>query len=89
MVGGFNGGHKTKMLVEGYPSHYEGGIAGYGITSHLEWIGSVTRFVRNFDVFASHIADIIAARTADSDWDPTTTALSPPLTAQHVQALRT
>jgi hypothetical protein len=88
MVGGSNGGHNTKMMVEDYPSHYDGGIAGYGITSHLEWMGSVTRFVRNFDVFASRIADIIAARAADPNWDPTTKALSPPLTAEQVQALR-
>jgi hypothetical protein len=88
MVGGSNGGHNAKMMVEDYPSHYDGGIAGYGITSHLEWMGSVTRFVRNFDVFASRIEDIIAARTADPDWDPTTTPLSPPLSAEQVQALR-
>jgi hypothetical protein len=88
MVGGSNGGHNTKMMVEDYPSHYDGGIAGYGITSHLEWMGSVTRFVRNFDVFASRVEDIIAARAADPGWDPTTTELSPPLTAQQVQALR-
>ena len=70
MVGGSNGGHNTKMMVEDYPSEYDGGIAGYGITSHLEWMGSNTRFVRNFDVFASRIDDIIAARTADPNWNP-------------------
>ena len=50
MVGGSNGGHNTKMMVEDYPGEYDGGVAGYGITSHLEWMGSNTRFVRNFDV---------------------------------------
>jgi len=87
MVGGSNGGHNTKMMVEDYPTQYDGGIAGYGITSHLEWMGSNTRFVRNFDVFASRIDDIIAARTANPSWDPATTPLSPPLTADQIQAL--
>jgi predicted esterase len=87
MLGGSNGGHNTKMMVEDYPGEYDGGIAGYGITSHLEWMGSNTRFVRNFDVIASRIGDIIAARTADPNWDPVTTPLSPPLTAQQLQAL--
>ena len=73
MVGGSNGGHNTKMMVEDYPGQYDGGLAGYGITSHLEWMGSNTRFVRNFDVFASRIADIVAARTADPNWNPATT----------------
>ena len=87
MVGGSNGGHNTKMMVEDYPSEYDGGIAGYGITSHLEWMGSNTRFVRNYDVFASRITDVIAARTADPNWDPTTTPLSPPLTPMQLEAL--
>lgn len=87
MVGGSNGGHNTKMMVEDYPGLYDGGVAGYGITSHLEWMGSNTRFVRNFDVFGSRIADIIAARTADPGWDPATTPLSPPLTAAQLEAL--
>jgi Tannase and feruloyl esterase len=87
MVGGSNGGHNTKMMVEDYPSEYDGGIAGYGITSHIEWMGSNTRFVRNFDVFASRIADIVAARTANPAWDPYTTPLSPPLTAAQLEAL--
>ncbi len=50
-------------------------------------MGSNTRFVRNFDVFASRIDDIIAARTADQNWNPVTTPLSPPLTAAQIQAL--
>ncbi len=87
MVGGSNGGHNTKMMVEDYPTEYDGGIAGYGITSHIEWMGSNTRFVRNFDVFASRIGDIIAARTANPHWDPVTMPLSPPLTAPQIQAL--
>ena len=87
MVGGSNGGHNTKMMVEDYPQEYDGGIAGYGITSHLEWMGSNTRFVRNYDVFASRIADIVAKRTANPGWDPATEPLSPPLTDAELQAL--
>jgi pimeloyl-ACP methyl ester carboxylesterase len=87
MVGGSNGGHNTKMMVEDYPSEYDGGLAGYGITSHIEWMGSITRFLRNFDVFASRIADIVAARTADPNWDPVNDPLSPPLTQEQIQAL--
>jgi predicted esterase len=87
MVGGSNGGHNTKMMVEDYPGQYDGGVAGYGITSHLEWMGSNTRFVRNFDVFASRISDIVARRTADPDWDAENEPLSPPLTAAQLDAL--
>ena len=87
MVGGSNGGHNTKMMVEDYPEEYDGGLAGYGITSHIEWMGSNTRFVRDFDVIASRIDDIIAKRTASPNWDPATTPLSPPLTPDQLQAL--
>lgn len=87
MVGGSNGGHNTKMMVEDYPEEYDGGLAGYGITSHIEWLGSDARFVRNFDVIASRINDIIARRTADPNWDPATQPLNPPLTAAQLQAL--
>ena len=87
MVGGSNGGHNTKMMVEDYPGQYDGGLAGYGITSHLEWMGSNTRFVRNFDVFASRIGDIIAKRTASPDWDPDGEPLNPPLTGAQLEAL--
>ena len=87
MVGGSNGGHNTKMMVEDYPGQYDGGVAGYGITSHLEWMGSNTRFVRNFDVFGSRIADIVARRAADPDWNPEAEPLIPPLTPAQLQAL--
>ena len=30
MMGGSNGGHHTKWMVESYPDLYDGGIAGYG-----------------------------------------------------------
>lgn len=88
MVGGSNGGHNTKMMVEDYPGEYDGGIAGYGITSHLEWMGSNTRFVRNYDVIAARIADIIAKRIASPDWNPDGEPLSPPLSAAQLEALR-
>jgi hypothetical protein len=87
MVGGSNGGHNTKMMVEDYPNLYDGGLAGYGITSHIEWMGSNTRFVRNFDVFADRIGDIVAKRTADPGWDPATEPLSPPLSPEQITAL--
>jgi hypothetical protein len=75
------------MMVEEYPQEYDGGLAGYGITSHLEWMGSNARFVRNYDVIASRIDDIIAARAADPGWDPATTPLAPPLTDDEIEAL--
>lgn len=65
MVGGSPGGQDTKMMVEDYPQEYDGGLAGYGINSHLEWMESNMRFVRNYDVFAPRIDDIVAKRTAN------------------------
>jgi len=88
MVGGSNGGHNTKMMVEDYPVQYDGGLAGYGITSHIEWMGSNTRFVRNYDVIASRIDDIIAKRMANPDWNPDGEPLNPPLSAAQLEALR-
>ena len=32
MMGGSNGGHHTKWMLESYPDLYDGGIAGYGFT---------------------------------------------------------
>ena len=87
MVGGSNGGHNTKMMVEDYPSEYDGGLAGYGITSHLEWLGSCARFLRNYDIIETRIQDIIAARMADPDWDPAAEPLTPPLTDEQIEAL--
>ena len=87
MVGGSNGGHNTKMMVEDYPTEYDGGLAGYGISSHIEWLGSCARFLRNYDVIEPRIFDIIDARTADPDWDPAATPLSPPLTEAQIEAL--
>jgi pimeloyl-ACP methyl ester carboxylesterase len=88
MVGGSNGGHNTKMMVEDYPEQYDGRVAGYGITSHIEWMGSRTRFLRNYDIIAPRIADIIAKRTASPNWNPDGEPLSPPLTNAQLEALR-
>jgi hypothetical protein len=87
MVGGSNGGHNTKWMVEDYPTEYDGGIAGYGITSYIEWMAHNARFLRNYDVIASRINDIVAARAADPNWDPAVAPLSPPLTSDQLQAL--
>lgn len=87
MVGGSNGGHNTKWMVEDYPQVYDGGVAGYGISSHLEWMASNATFLRNYDVIAPRIEDIVAARTADASWDPTTESLVPALTPAQVEAL--
>ena len=88
MVGGSNGGHNTKMMVEDYPTEYDGGVAGYGITSHLEWMASRTRFLRNYDVIAPRIADIVAKRTASPNWNPDGEPLNPPLSNAQLEALR-
>lgn len=87
MVGGSNGGHNAKWMVEDYPNEYDGALAWYGISSHLEWMRSNARFLRNYDVFEPRINDIIDARTADPDWDPTTDPLDPPLSPAQVEAL--
>ncbi|MEO7193147.1 MAG: tannase/feruloyl esterase family alpha/beta hydrolase, partial [Vicinamibacterales bacterium] len=87
MVGGSNGGHDSKMMLEDYPNEFDGGLAGYGITSHLEWMGSIARFLRNYDVIAPRITAIRAARAADPNWNPSTTPLNPELTAEQLTAL--
>ena len=88
MVGGSNGGHNTKMMVEDYPEQYDGGVAGYGITSHIEWMGSRTRFLRNYDIIKPRIGDIIAKRTASPNRNPDGEPLSPPLSNAQLEALR-
>ena len=88
MVGGSNGGHNTKMMVEDYPQQYDGGVAGYGITSHIEWMGSRTRFLRNYDIIAPRIGDIVTKRTASPNWNPDGEPLNPPLSGAQLEALR-
>jgi pimeloyl-ACP methyl ester carboxylesterase len=67
---------------------FDGGISGYGYDSQVTQWGSVARVVRNYDVIASRIDDIIAARAANPDWNPFRQPLSPPLTREQLQALR-
>lgn len=88
LVGGSNGGHHTKWMLEDFPEIYDGGIAGYGFNSQVSQWGGVATMVRNYQAIASRIDDIIAQRTADPRWDPFTTPLSPPLTAGQLYALR-
>jgi pimeloyl-ACP methyl ester carboxylesterase len=63
MMGGSNGGHHTKWMIESYPDLYDGGIAGYGFNSQVSQWGSIATVLRNYDVIAPRIDDIIAGRT--------------------------
>lgn len=62
MMGGSNGGHHTKWMVESYPDLYDGGIAGYGFNSQVSQWGSIATVLRNYDVIAPRIDDIISQR---------------------------
>jgi hypothetical protein len=88
LMGGSNGGHHTKWMIEEYPRMFDGGIAGYGYNSQVSQWGSVATVVYNYDLIASRIDDIIAKRAATPTWDPFVEPLSPPLTAAQIQALR-
>jgi pimeloyl-ACP methyl ester carboxylesterase len=88
MMGGSNGGHHTKWMLESYPDLYDGGIAGYGFNSQVSQWGSIATVLRNYDIIAPRIDDIIAMRTSDPGWDPFGSPLSPPLTAEQLRALR-
>ena len=88
MMGGSNGGHHTKWMVESYPDLYDGGIAGYGFNSQVSQWGSIATVLRNYDVIAPRIDDIIARRRSDPEWDPWRAPLTPPLSAEQLQALR-
>jgi len=88
MMGGSNGGHHTKWMVESYPDLYDGGIAGYGFNSQVSQWGSIATLLRNYDVIAPRIDDIIQRRMADPGWDPIRTALTPPLAAGQLRALQ-
>ena len=59
---GSNGGHHTKWMVEDFPGLYDGGIAGYGFNSQVSQWGSNATMLRNYDVIAPRIDDIIAKR---------------------------
>ena len=88
MMGGSNGGHHTKWMIESFPNLYDGGIAGYGFNSQVSQWGSIATLLRNYDGIASRIDDIIAMRTLDPEWDPFRTPLAPPLSAKQLRALR-
>ena len=88
IMGSSNGGHHTKWMLEDFPELYDGGIAGFGFNSQVSQWGSMATLIRNYDVIAPRIDDIIAKRAADGGWDPFTTPLSPPLTAAQLYALR-
>ena len=88
MLGGSNGGHHTKWMLESYPELYDGGVAGFGFNSQVSQWGSIATVLRHYDVIAPRIDDIIAKRTAEPNWDPVATPLAPPLTADQLKALQ-
>ena len=88
LVGSSNGGHHTRWMVEAYPLMFDGGISGFGYNSQLTQWGSVSRVVRNYDVIAPRIDDIIAERARNPQWNPFKERLSPPLTKEQLTALR-
>lgn len=87
IMGGSNGGHHTKWMLEDFPTLFDGGIAGYGFNSQVSQWGSVATVIRNYDVIAPRIDDIIARRAADPRWNPFTQPLSRPLTAAQLKAM--
>jgi hypothetical protein len=87
-TGGSNGGHHSKWLVEDYPALFDGAVSGYGFNSNLEQWGDVAQTVRNYDVVAPRIDDIVAKRAASPKWNPATEPLTPPLTSAQLTALQ-
>ena len=64
LVGGSNGGHHTRWLVEAYPLMFDGGISGYGYNSQLTQWGSVTVTWWTHKIGGLHRNDfVMAART--------------------------
>lgn len=88
IMGGSNGGHHTKWMIESFPDLYDGGIAGYGFNSQVSQWGSIATVLRHYDFIASRIDDIIAKRAADPSWDPLRTPLTPPLSQDQLQSLQ-
>lgn len=88
LMGSSNGGHHTKWMIEDYPRLFDGGIAGFGFNSQVSQWGSVATAVRNYDVIAARIDDVIAKRAAKPSWNAFGEKLSPPLTKAQLQALR-
>lgn len=87
LVGGSNGGHHTRWMVEAYPGLFDGGVSGYGYNSQFTQWGGVATCAYNYGIIASRIDDIIAKRTANPKWDPFNEPLSPPLTPAQLKAL--
>ena len=88
MTGASNGGHHTKWMLESYPELYDGGIAGYGFNSQVSQWGSIAAMLRNYDVIAPRIDDIVRRRSVDPSWQPAQSPLAPPLTATQLAALQ-
>ncbi len=88
MMGGSNGGHHTKWMLESHPELYDGGIAGYGFNSQVSQWGSIATVLRHYDVISPRIDDIIAKRIAEPNWNPADTPLTAPLTADQLKALQ-
>ena len=88
IMGGSNGGHHTKMMLEDFPLLFDGGIAGYGFNSQVSQWGSIATFIRNYNALAPRIDDIIARRQANPNWDPFTQPLTTPLNREQLKVLR-
>jgi pimeloyl-ACP methyl ester carboxylesterase len=88
IMGGSNGGHHTKWMLEDFPNLFDGGISGYGYNGQISQWGGAAQVVRNYDIIEPRIDDIIAQRAANPDWDPFTQRLSPPLTGAQLIALK-
>lgn len=87
IVGGSNGGHHTKWMLESHPELYDGGIAGYGFNSQVSQWGSIATVLRHYAVIAPRIDDIIERRQTHPGWRPRREPLTPPLTAAQLDNL--
>lgn len=87
MIGGSNGGHHTKWMLESHPELYDGGIAGYGFNSQVSQWGSIATLLRHYDVIAARIDDIIERRRTNPAWSPRREPLTPPLSATQLDSL--
>jgi hypothetical protein len=88
IMGGSNGGHHTKWMIESFPDLYDGGIAGYGFNSQVSQWGSIATVLRHYDVIAPRIDEIIAKRASDPSWDPLRVPLAPPLSRDQLESLQ-
>ncbi len=88
ILGGSNGGHHTKWMLESYPELYDGGIAGYGFNSQVSQWGSIATVLKHYTVIAPRLDDIVARRGVQPSWDPSREPLDPPLTPVELDSLR-